>query len=157
MILKKDWFSDLEIIKIYGQINNEEYEQDLSTRIETQKIKSHVNKLKSKILIIKKTIDPKTTKQKLWQNKNKFRVKENLDWKEKFILPFLRNQNRKNQGRKKKETNYYQTSQWDNIAELKELIYVGVKLVFDKIGVPPRNMKRNTKPGWEIRLEGQAK
>ena len=35
----------------------------------------------------------------------------------------------------------------DNITEVNELIYAGVKLVSEKIGVPHRNSNRNTKPG----------
>ena len=44
-----------------------------------------------------------------------------------------------------------------NIIELNDLIYPGVKLVGDKIGVPLNNANRNTKPGWEIRLETQIR
>ena len=39
MRLKKGWFSDLEIVEIFGRINSEEYEQDPPTRIETLNIK----------------------------------------------------------------------------------------------------------------------
>ena len=35
MILKKGWFSDLEILEIYQQINWEEYQQDPTMQIET--------------------------------------------------------------------------------------------------------------------------
>ena len=41
----------------------------------------------------------------------------------------------------------------NNIIELNELIYVRSKLVYDKIVVPLRNSNRNSKSGWEIRLE----
>ncbi len=41
--------------------------------------------------------------------------------------------------------------------ELNELIYAGAKLTFDKIGKPLRNPIRNTKPEWEIKLQGQIK
>ena len=37
---------------------------------------------------------------------------------------------------------------------MNELICAGGKLACDIIGVPLRNPNRNTKPGWEIRLEG---
>ena len=37
------------------------------------------------------------------------------------------------------------------------LIYAGAKLVSDKIGVPLKNPNKNTKPGWESRLEKQVK
>ena len=42
----------------------------------------------------------------------------------------------------------------NNITELNELIYVGAKLVCEKIGIPSKSTK---KPGWEIRLETQIK
>ena len=40
-----------------------------------------------------------------------------------------------------------------NITKLNELIYAGAKLVCKKIRVPLKNTNRNSKPGWEIRLE----
>ena len=39
------------------------------------------------------------------------------------------------------------------ISERNKLIYVGVKLVYDKIVMPLQIANRNTKPAWEIRLE----
>ena len=44
-----------------------------------------------------------------------------------------------------------------NITELNKLIYVGEKLVCDKIGVPQRNLNKNTISEWEIRRKGQVK
>ena len=41
----------------------------------------------------------------------------------------------------------------NNITELNELIYAGAKLVCEKIGIPSKNMKEKSKPGWEFRLE----
>ena len=41
--------------------------------------------------------------------------------------------------------------------ELNKLIYAGVKLVCAKISVPRKNMNRNSKSGWEIRLKAQIK
>ena len=37
-MLEKDWFPDLEILEIYGEVNSEKYEQDPPTRIETLNI-----------------------------------------------------------------------------------------------------------------------
>ena len=49
----------------------------------------------------------------------------------------------------------------DNITDLNELIYVGVKLVCEKIRILSKSMKKSmkkkSKPGWEIRLETQIK
>ena len=45
----------------------------------------------------------------------------------------------------------------NNITELNKLIYAGVKLVCEKIGIPAKSSKKKSKPGWEIRLETQIK
>ena len=50
--------------------------------------------------------------------------------------------------------NYISTN---NITKLNELIYVGAKLVCEKIGIPSQSIKKKSKPGWEIRLEMQMK
>ena len=77
---------------------------------------------------------------------------------EKTILPLLRNIEWKTL---KTETNkinhilsYIPTN---NITELNELIYSGAKLVCENIGIPSKSTKKQSKPGWEIRLETQIK
>ena len=45
----------------------------------------------------------------------------------------------------------------NNITELNQLIYAGEKLVCEKIGIPSISTKKQSKPGWEIRLEMQIK
>ena len=45
----------------------------------------------------------------------------------------------------------------DNITELNELIFAGTKVESNKIGLHLRNLNRNTKPGWEMNLEGEIK
>ena len=77
---------------------------------------------------------------------------------EKTILPSLRNIEWKTL---KTETNkinhilpYIPTN---NITELNELIYAGAKLVCENIGIPSKSTKKQSKPGWEIRLETQIK
>ena len=45
----------------------------------------------------------------------------------------------------------------NNITELNELIYASAKLVCEKIGIPSKNTKEKSKPGWEFRLETQIK
>ena len=77
---------------------------------------------------------------------------------EKTTLPSLRNiewrtlkteTNRINQILLYISTNY--------ITELNELIYAGAKLVCEKIGIPSKNTKKQSKLGWEVRLETQIK
>ena len=41
----------------------------------------------------------------------------------------------------------------DNITELNDLIYPGAKLINNKINTSLSNPNRNTKPGWEMKLE----
>ena len=43
----------------------------------------------------------------------------------------------------------------NNITNLNELIYAGAKLVCENIGIPSKNTKAKSKPGWEFRLETQ--
>ena len=45
----------------------------------------------------------------------------------------------------------------NDISELNDLIYAGVKLVSEKIGVPSKSTKKQYKAGWEVRLETQIK
>ena len=45
----------------------------------------------------------------------------------------------------------------NNVMELNKQIYAGVKLVCEKIGVLLKNTNKNSKPGWEIRLEIQIR
>ena len=45
----------------------------------------------------------------------------------------------------------------NNVSELNDLIYTGAKLVCEKIGVPSKNTKKQSKPGWEVQLETQIK
>ena len=77
---------------------------------------------------------------------------------EKTTLPSLRNVEWKTV---KKETNkinqvipYISTN---NITELNELIYAGVKLVWERIGILSKIKKKKSKPAREIRLETQIK
>ena len=45
----------------------------------------------------------------------------------------------------------------NNISELNDLIYAGAKLVCEKIVVPSKSTKKQSKPGWEVRLEIQIR
>ena len=55
------------------------------------------------------------------------------------------------------KNNSYPNIPTGNISERNELIYTGRKIVDDRISVPLTNPKRNTKPGWKIRLEAKSK
>ena len=66
----------------------------------------------------------------------------------KITLPIPMNQDCKKIKVKTKKIKNYQ--QIFRRIEINELIYAGVKLVCDEIGVPQRKRNRNTKHGWEI-------
>ena len=70
----------------------------------------------------------------------------------KTTLPSLRNHDWKILKSETKKINTLLTHiSTYNILQLNELIYA--KLVCDKINVPRKNINRNSKHGWEIRLE----
>ena len=62
---------------------------------------------------------------------------------------------KKSQGKNWKSKQIITKYPTGNITEPNELIDAAAKVVCNKIGVPRRNTNRNTKPGLEIRLEGQ--
>ena len=85
----------------------------------------------------------------------------NLKWimnSEKTTLPSLRNIEWRTV---KTETNKINQAQpyisTNNITELNELIDARKKLVFEKIRIPSKSAKKESKPGWEIRLKTQIK
>ena len=45
----------------------------------------------------------------------------------------------------------------NNITELNKRIYAEGKIVCEKLGIPSKSMKKESKPGWEIRLETDIK
>ena len=77
---------------------------------------------------------------------------------EKTILPSLRNIEWKTLKIETYKINhilaYIPTN---NITELNELIYAGAKLVCEKIGIPSKSTKKQSKLGWEIWLETQIR
>ena len=76
----------------------------------------------------------------------------------KTTLPSRRNQDgKKVKVETKKVNSLLQNIPTYNIAELNELIYAEAKLTCGKTCFPLRYPNRNTKPGREIRLEGQGK
>ena len=77
---------------------------------------------------------------------------------EKTTLPSLRNIEWKTQKIESNKINHILLYiPMNNITELNELIYAGAKLVCEKIGIPSKSTKKQSKPGWEIRRETQIK
>ena len=151
MILNKKFFSDLEIIEISGQEN-----QGIQTYQETTKQNNqHAGNqnlaqptLKTQELTPEQRMDIELVQQIMADEKSKLPSLRNIEWK-----------------KVKKETEkinkILMNIPTNNITELNNLIYAGAKLVCDRIGAPLRNTNRetnrNTKAGWEFRLEEQIK
>ena len=128
MILKKGLFSDLDILEICGHISREEYEQELSGRIETQ-ITENQN-----------TLNPCSVTIMLTQDRKNWRVDEEIMAEKKISLQSLRNQAKVESKKDKQIINKYPNRQHH------ELIYAGAKSVFGKIDIPQGNPKKNAKP-----------
>ena len=67
MIRKKGWFSDLEILEIWGQENCKEYEQDTPTWTKTLSTEKQEpsNRIEKQNTVNRKATDLRTTKQML--------------------------------------------------------------------------------------------
>ena len=113
--------------------------------------------MKSKIVITETPAIPHHKRNFNTRIPNKFSVnKENHDGEEDFIS--IPQEPRSEKAKVEKEkVNKSKNIPTGNITELNKLIYAGVKLISDKIGISLKSLKRNTKPGWEIRLEKQVK
>ena len=68
---------------------------------------------------------------------------------ENTTLPSLRNVEWKRAKTETEKLNHVLTYiSTNNITELNELIYKGVKLVWEKIGILSKSTKKKAKPGW---------
>ena len=72
----------------------------------------------------------------------------------KNTLPSLRNQEWRTIKSETEKVNYLLTNiPTNDITELNDLIYAGIKLLREKIRVYLKTTGRKSKPGWELRLE----
>ena len=157
-IIKKGWFSDLEIIEIQQKINDQQVNNKLPDTSNINKEKQP-NRNEPTILENRNPTKPNNPEQTLSQEQklNLGNLKRILN-SENTTKPSLRNiewgivkteTNKMNQVRTNISTN--------NITDLNELIHAGAKLVCEKIGIPSKSTKEKSKPGWELRQETQIK
>ena len=129
-ITKNGWFSDLEILELWQQINRQIHQQTLIEALNIEKPETPNQTM---------THAPQTHKCKQWPKRKKNR---NQDWKT------VKSETEK--------VNYLLTNIPTNvITELNVLIYAGANLVCEKIGGSLKTIERESKPGWETRLESQ--
>ena len=103
------------------------------------------------------TTHPNHTEHILIQEEQKMNMEiiKRIMSEKKVIIPFPRNQRWKTVKAEKKKEQIIKKYLNQQHHRLNEQIYAWAKLVWDKIGVLLENANRNSKPGWEIKLETQ--
>ena len=161
-IIMKGWFSDHKLLEIHQKTLKQNYNTapDIPSGVkQKQSNKNEPQTSANENTTLPNDTLPNNQEETLSQEQkiNLENVKRIMN-SEKTILPSLRNIEWKTL---KIETNkinhilpYIPTN---NITELNELIYAGVILVCENIGIPSKSTKKLSKPGWEIRLETQIK
>ena len=153
-MIKKGWFSDLEILDIHQKTNTQDDITVLDISRVVKQNQSNRNELPSsrnKNAALPNNAQPSNPKETSQEQKiNLENVKKMMN-SGKTTLTSLRNIE---WGTLKRETNKMNKVlpyiSRDNITELNELIYAGTKLVCEKIGIPLKSTKKKSKPGWEI-------
>ena len=161
-VFKKGWFSDLEFLEIHKKTLKQNYNTvpDTSSGVK----QTHTNEKDPQTSTNENTTLPNDTlpnneeeTQSLEQKVNLENVKRIMS-SEKTILPSLRNIEWKTLKIEPNKINHILPYiPMNNITELNELIYARAKLVCEKIGIPSKSTKKQSKPGWKIRLETQIK
>ena len=162
--MKKGWFSELEIIEIHQEINDQERSNN------TLPGTSNINKQKQPIQneppnsengnpTQPNTAQQNNPEQTLTQElKLILRNLKRILNSEMTTLPSLRNIEWRIIKAETNKVNQVLTCiSANNITELNEFIYAGAKSVCEKIGIPSKITKEKSKPGWEFRLETQIK
>ena len=164
-IMKKGWFSELDIMEIHQKINDQE--RSHSTLPGT----SNINKQKQPIKNEPPTSEygnstqPNTTQQnnlQLTLTQEQILILRNLKIilnSETTTLPSLRNWRivKASTCQHLKHNQVQTCISTNNITELNELIYEGARLVCEKTGIPSKITKEKSKPGLEFRLKTQIK
>ena len=157
-MIKIDWFSDLEILKIPQQIYRETYQQNLKTGsklVSTEKQEHPIQSEPQKSSNLNNTHpnieQTQTEKEKLNVEAIKIMMTKN-----KTTLPSLRTQDWKTVNVEMEKINELLTYiLMNNIRELNEMNYARAKLVGRKTKLTLMNSSNHPNPGWEIRLETQ--
>ena len=161
-IMKRGWFSYLEILEIHQKTNkqgNNTVPDTSSVVKQKQPNRNEQPTSENENATQPNNAQPSNPKETLSQEQkiDQENVKRILN-SEGTTLPLLRNiawrtltieTNKINQVLPYISIN--------NITELNEQIYSGAKLVYEKTGIPSKSMKKKSKPGLEIRPETQIK
>ena len=155
-IIKKGWFSGLEILELHQETQTVDntIPNISSGANQKQHIRNELPTLENEYTTVPSNPSERLSQEQQANLENLKRIMKS----EKITLPSLRDiewRTLKIETNKINQTLPYITT--NDITELNELIYAGAKLVCEKIGVPSKSTKKQSKPGWEIRLETQIK
>ena len=161
-ITKNGWFSDLELLEIHKKTPKQNYNPVPDTPSGAKQKQSNEKEPQTSVnentTLSNDTLSNNQEETLSQEQKLNLENVRRIMNSERTSLPSLRNIEWKTL---KIETNkinhklsYIPTN---NITVLNELIYAGAKLVCENIGIPSKSMKKQQKPGWEIRLESQIK
>ena len=160
--MKKGWFSDLELLEIHQKTHKQTCNTAPDKSSGAQQTQSNEKELQTSAnenTNLPNDTLPSSQEETLSQGQkiNPENVKRIMS-SEKTILPSLRNIEWKTLKIETNEINLILPYiPKNNIIELNELICEGSNLVCEKIGIPSKSTKKQSKPGWEISLETQIK
>ena len=162
-IMKKGWFSELEIIEIHQKINDQERRNTLpdtpNINQQNQPIQNEPTSENGDTTQQNPTQQNTTQQNNLILTQEQKLILKNLKRilnSEKTTLPSLRNIEWRIVKAETNKVNQVLTYiPTNNITDLNELVYAGAKLLCENIGIPSKNTKAKSKPGWEFRLETQ--
>ena len=151
-IIKKGWFSDLEILEIHQKTKTQDNTIPNTSSATNQKhIRNELPTLENEYATVpsnpqlqEQQANLENLKRIMNSVKTTHLSLRNIEWR-----TLKTETNRINQMLPYISTN--------NISDLNDPIYAGAKLVCEKIGVPSKSTKKQSKPGWEVRLETQIK
>ena len=141
-IIKKGWFSDLEILEIHQKTNKQDNTVPDTSRVVKQKQPNRNELATSENGNAAQPSYPTETLSQ--EQKISLENLKRIMNSEKTTLPSLRNIEWRTL---KIETNKIQVLPYisrNNITELNELIYAVPKLVCEKTGIPSKSMKKNS-------------
>ena len=154
-IMKKGWFSDLELLEIHQKTlkQNTNTVPDTPTGVtQKQSNKKEPQTSANENITLRNDTLPNNQEETLSQEQkiNLEKVKRIMN-SDKATQLSLRNIEWKTLKIETNEINhilpYIPTN---NITELNELIYAGEKLVCEDIGIPSKSTKKQLKPGWKF-------
>ena len=148
-IIKKGWFSDLEIREIHQKTQTQD--STIPNTSSGTSRKQHIRNEQPTLENEYATVPSNPTETLSQEQQTNIENLKRIMNSENTTLPSLRNIEWRTLNTETNRINqmlpYISTNK---ISELNHLIYAGAKLVFEKIGVPSKSTKKHSKPRWKF-------